>query len=195
MNQEEKDQVFLLKPTLRGKLSLEASIKQRQSVREFSNKGLKLFHISQILWSAKMVPSAGALYPLDFYLVVGEVEGLQPGVYYYHQNEHKLKKIKGGDQRKALVSACWGQSFVAQAPTSVVITAEYERTTQKYGQRGVRYVHMEAGHSAQNIYLQVTALGLGTVAVGAFDDEEVKKVLSLSDNHQPLYIMPIGYPL
>jgi SagB-type dehydrogenase family enzyme len=76
----------------------------------------------------------------------------------------------------------------------LIITAEYERTTQKYGERGRQYVHMEAGHAAQNICLQVESLGLGTVTVGAFEGEKLQQVLNLPSSYQPLYVMPISYP-
>jgi len=82
--------------------------------------------------------------------------------------------------------------FIAEAPLSLLITAEYERTTEKYGDRGVRYVHMEAGHAGQNVYLQAEALGLGTVTIGSFQDEEISKALNLPCSYRPLYVMPIG---
>lgn len=103
--------------------------------------------------------------------------------------EPRLKGVVSGALR-----ACLNQEACELAPVSLVITAEYERTTAKYGERGKRYVEIEVGHAGQNIYLQTTALGLGTVALGAFNDEEVGRILNLPSNHKPLYIMPIGWP-
>jgi SagB-type dehydrogenase family enzyme len=91
-----------------------------------------------------------------------------------------------------LARVALNQTWVSEGAIDIVITAVYERTTGKYGERGIRYVHMEAGHASENIYLQAVALGLGMVTIGAFDDDDVKKVLSLPDNEAPLYIMPVG---
>ena len=164
---------------------------------------LTLWEISQVLWAAQGItdktglraaPSAGALYPLDLYLVVGKegVEGLGEGVYHYLPQSHSLEPTLEGDVRQTLARLSLGQMSIAEAPLSLLITAEYERTTEKYGDRGVRYVHMEAGHVGQNVYLQAEALGLGTVTIGAFQDEEISKALNLPRSYRPLYVMPIG---
>ncbi len=195
-------------PKTRGEMSLEEAIQKRRSKREFLDKPLTLEQVSQILWVAQGItdeqsgyraaPSAGALYPLEVYLVVGE-GGVDPpladgaGVYHYLPENHSLEKLLEGDVRQDLMRASLGQSFIADAPVDLVIAAEYERTTGKYGERGIRYVHMEVGHAAQNVYLQVTALGLGTVTIGAFDDEEVARVLHLPSEHEPLCVMPVGH--
>ena len=144
----------------------------------------------------RAAPSAGALYPLEVYVVIGKggVVGLEPGIYHYNPHTHALELIKEGDYRDELCAACLGQPWVGKAPVSIVITAIYERTMVKYGKRGIRYVHIEVGHVGQNVYLQAVALGLGTVAVGAFYDEEVRKVLGVSENEHPLYVMPVGVP-
>ena len=190
-------------PSAEGKMSLEAAIEKRRSRRRFEDKALKLAQISQILWAAQGItekggikraaPSAGALYPLEIYLVVRKVEGLEAGVYHYNPAKHTIDLILKGNYQNPLARACLGQMFIADAPVCIVITAEYERTTVKYGRRGIRYVHMEAGHAGQNICLQVVSLGLGTVSVGAFQDEEVSRVLNLPKAHRPLYVFPIGY--
>lgn len=125
-------------------------------------------------------------------MVLGNVEGLRPGLYHYDGRNHTLRLIREGDMRKELASACLGQGHVEVAPINIVIVAHYERTTSRYGQRGIRYVHIDAGHMGQNIYLQATALGLGTVAVGAFRDEEVKRIIGVEG--EPLYIFPVGRP-
>lgn len=187
--------ITLPPPKSKGEVSLEETVARRKSERDFLDKPLTLTQLSQILRSAKSVPSAGALYPLEIYVVVGEggVKDLKAGVYHYLSQKHSIEIGKSGDLRHKLAQAALGQYFIAQAPVSLVIVAEYERTTSKYGQRGVRYVHIEVGHVGENIYLQAEALGLGTVAVGAFNDEEVAKILNLSPAYQPLYIMPLGF--
>ena len=151
-------------------------------------------------WYRRTSPSAGATYPLELYVVIGErgVRAgsgfLEAGVYKYDPLTHSLTAVKGGDRRRELWEAALRQDWVRDAPVSIVICAVYSRTTQRYGDRGVRYVHMEAGHAGQNIYLMATALGLGTVAVGAFDDDAVARVVGASRDEAPLYIFPLGVP-
>lgn len=198
--------ISLPEPRLSGPVSLEEAIRGRRSRREFSQEPLTLDQIAQILWSAQGItdktsgfrtaPSAGALYPLDIYLVISEngVKELEAGVYHFLPKEFALERILVGEVRSDLMKACLSQGAVGEAPVNLVITAEYERTTGKYGERGRRYVHIEAGHAAQNIYLQVETLGLGTVSIGAFSDEEVNRILQLPEAYQPLYVMPIGHP-
>jgi len=197
--------ISLPAPRLKGEMSLEEAILKRRSRRDFGDSPLTLGEISQILWAAQGItdktglraaPSAGALYPLDLYLVVGKqgVAGLGEGVYHYLPQSHSLEPTLEGDVRQTLARLSAGQMFIAEAPLSLLVTAEYERTTKKYGDRGVRYVHMEAGHVGQNVYLQAEALGLGTVTIGAFQDEEISQALDLPSGHRPLYVMPIGQP-
>ncbi|HUV03069.1 MAG TPA: SagB/ThcOx family dehydrogenase [Desulfobacteria bacterium] len=176
----------------RGAVSLEEAIARRESRRAFKRAKLTKKHLSQLLWAAGKAPSAGATYPLDLYVVMGAdcVEDVDAGV--YHSAKGYLTLIRAGDIRGGLAVACIQQMFIAEAPVSFVIAAEYERTTRVYGERGVRYVLMEVGHVAQNIYLQCETLGLATVAIGAFDDGEVARVANLPRKHEPLYVMPVG---
>jgi len=180
---------------------MEEALVERRSVRDYSTELLSLDEVSQLLWAAQGVtaewggrtaPSAGALYPLEVYLVVGRVENLTEGIYKYIPKGHELVKVKDGDVRQQLAVAALGQTCVKDGAVNIVITAVYERTTGKYGERGVRYVHMEAGHAAQNIYLQATALNLGMVTVGAFQDDQVSDILGISQNESPLYVIPVG---
>jgi SagB-type dehydrogenase family enzyme len=182
---------------------IERALHGRRSVREFGKTALTQDEVSQLLWAAQGItsreglrtaPSAGALYPLELYLVVGMVRDLDPGVYRYAPAGHKLMKIIAGDLRHKLAAAAHGQDCVADAPAVLVFTAVERRTTRKYGSRGVRYVHIETGHASQNVFLQATALGLGTVVVGAFEDDAVGKVLQLPEGEAPLYLMPLGRP-
>ncbi len=180
----------------------------RKSTRQFASRPLDLRQVACLLWvcqgrrsfekpsSRRNVPSAGATYPMTTYLICGDsqVNELERGLYRYDVASHGLEPISDGDLRDELANACFSQRFISEAPASIVVVADYAITTSVYGERGVRYVHMEAGHSGQNIYLACTALGLGTVAVGAFNDEAVSRVLNLPLNHEPLYVFPIGYP-
>ena len=191
----------LPEPRRKGKLSLEEAIVARRSIREFSDESLTLQELSQILWAAQGItsrwggraaPSAGALFPVDTFVVVGNVESLEAGVYKYGVKEHSLQKTFSGDGRQELAEASLSQDFIATAPASIVLAAVYDRITVKYGKRGHRYTDIEIGHIGQNIYLQVEALGLGTVAIGAFHDEEVKRAIHISEA-EPIYIMAVGH--
>lgn len=186
-------------------MSVEAAIARRRSVRSYRPQPLSLAQLSQVLWAAqgltsprlglRATPSAGATYPLEIYIIVGEkgVEGLEAGVYYYLVEGHALELRHQGDRRVELASAALGQDFIRQAPAAIVIAAVFQRTTAYYGRWGEsRYVPMEVGHAGQNIHLQAEALGLVTVAVGAFDDEAVRRVVGLASETSPLYIMPVG---
>lgn len=198
--EQEGQPLKLPEPETRGDTSVEQAIGKRRSLRDFSGS-LALADVAQLLWAAqgethpdgyRAAPSAGALYPLEVYLVAGDVAGLSAGIYRYRPGAHELIQLGTADLRKDLASAAHGQSFMQTAPAVLVITAVYERTMKKYGKRGRRYVHMDAGHAAENVYLQAEARGLGTVIMGAFDDERVQVVLGLPDDHQPLGLMPVG---
>jgi SagB-type dehydrogenase family enzyme len=197
--------VRLPPPHLRGKMSLEETVASRRSVRRYRSEPLTLPQLSQMLWSAQGItgaaklraaPSAGATYPLEISVAVGKqtVEGLEAGVYHYEVDTHSITLHQPGDLRLDLARAALDEGFIAAAPVDIVICALYARTSYRYGRRGERYVHMEVGHVGQNIHLQAVALGLATVEVGAFHDEEVRKVLGLEEQIKPLYIMPIGKP-
>lgn len=195
------DTITLPAPATVGDLSVEQALLERRSVRSYRPGPLTLNELGQLLWAAQGVtsvdgfrtaPSAGALYPLEIYLVVGEVTGLTASVYRYLPQNHRLLTVANGDQRRPLAAAAFGQHWVKDAAVVVVIAAVYERTTRKYGQRGVRYVHIEVGHAAQNVFLQAAVRGLNTVVVGSFDDEAVKDVVPLRREEQPLYLMPVG---
>ena len=178
----------------KGTVSVEEAIARRKSRRAFKSTKLTRKQLSQVLWAALKAPSAGATYPLALYLVIGAdcVEHLEAGVYHAERGHSELERHKEGDLRAGLADACVGQMFIAQAPVSLVIAAEYERTTRRYGDRGVRYVLIEVGHASQNVYLECEGLGLATVAIGAFYDEAVARVLDLPRQHRPLYVMPVG---
>ena len=196
-----REPVKLPHPELDGKCSLEKALQQRRSVREYSSEALTLAEVSQLLWAAQGIssrygyrtaPSAGALFPLELYLVAGDVDSLPAGVYRYDPHGHQLLRVADGEHRIALTAATLNQSCVRNAPAVIVLAAVYERTTGKYRDRGIRYVHMEAGHAAQNVHLEAVSLKLATVVIGAFYDEKVQKILGLSSDEAPLIIMPVG---
>ena len=198
-------QIHLPSPSRKGSMPLEEAIARRKSIRNFAPQPISQSQLSQILWVAqgtsdtswkRTVPSAGATYPLEVFIVCGAngVEQISEGIYHYNADSHSLTLHHRGDVRFELARAALDQEFIYEAPVDIVICAIYERTMRRYGSRGERYVHIEVGHAGQNIYLQATALGLGTVAIGAFHDESVREVLRLDRQYRPLYIMPVGRP-
>lgn len=191
----------LPEPHYDGNVSIERALRERRSVRDYAGEPMTLTEVSQVLWAAQGVTgpngertaaSAGALYPLEVYVVVGNVTEMPEGVYRYRPHQHALAKISGRDVRAKLAAAALNQNFIADAAINLVFTAVFERTTGYYGKRGEQYVHAEVGHAAQNVHLQAAAMGLGTVVVGAFDDDRVIQILDLPRNERPLYLMPMG---
>ncbi len=191
----------LPEPKFDGKVSVEKALFERRSIRDYADEPVTLAEVSQLLWAAqgltdpagyRSAPSAGALYPLEVYVVAGKVAALPAGIYRYKPRGHELIQVGDGDKRSELYAAALSQAALKQAPVSIVVTAIFERTTQKYRDRGIRYVHMEAGHAAQNVCLQAVSLDLGTVVIGAFNDDAVKKVMHLMATEEPLYIIPVG---
>jgi SagB-type dehydrogenase family enzyme len=193
--------IRLPEPKYDGKVSVERALRERRTVRSFKDEPLALHEVSQLLWAAQGItegtkglrtaPSAGALYPLEVYLIVGNVEGLGQGAYKYEPHEHQLIRIKQGDVRGEFAAAL-GQNGVNEAGAAIVFFGVYERETVKFGEMGVRYVHMEVGHAAQNVHFQATALNLGTGVIGGFPESRIKKILNVPEEEQLLYIMPVG---
>ena len=203
LSKETKGRIALPAASKESDVSLEEALSKRQSIRSFTDEPLTLKDLSQLLWSAQGIthgrefrtaPSAGALYPLEVYALVGKIDGLSSGLYRYNVGKHNLTKVKEGDLQKSFSEAVYQPRIIREAPLTLIITAVYKRTTGKYGERGIRYVHMEVGHAGQNVMLQATALGLGCVGIGAFNDDFVKDFLG-SKEEAPLYIIPIGKPV
>ena len=195
------ENVALPEPSVTGSTPLEQLLAHRRSIRGYHTTALELAEIGQLLWAAQGItdlqglrtaPSAGALYPLELYVVTGRIEGLAQGVYHYDPRHHQLKKTSDDDRRDALTRAALSQGWIKPAPAVIVFTADYDRTTRKYGKRGKRYVHIEVGHVAQNLFLQSESLGQATVVVGAINDDEVARLLRLPADRQPLLLMPVG---
>ena len=197
----EHTSIRLPEPDRSGSAPLETTLQKRRSVRFFQNAPLSLQAVSQLLWAAQGItdqrgfrtaPSAGALYPLEIYVVAGDVTGLKKGIYLYKPAEHALILNLEGDYLQVLSRAALRQDVVSLAPAVFVIAGIQKRTTGKYGERGIRYMHMESGHAAQNMSLQAVALDLGSVTIGAFSDHEVAGILKMDTSVTPLYIIPVG---
>lgn len=199
-------QVSLPMPKCFSQVSLEEAISNRKSIRHFSTSPISLEHLSQLLWCCygfsspnyirRSIPSAGAVYPMEIYFLSSKcgVVNLPDGLYKYNPKDNSATLLAEGDLSLVLYTACSAQDCVSSAPVNILICADYEKMRLRYGKRAKRYVHFEAGHAGQNIYLQAISLGLATVAVGAFDDESVIKALKLGKKVKPLYIFPIGKP-
>ncbi len=193
--------VTLPAPGAGSGVPVEQALARRRSVRDFADAPLTVQELSTVLWAAqgrshargyRTAPSAGALFPLELYVLAGNVSGLAPGVYKYQSAAHELVRRGDGDLRADAARAALGQSWIADGQAIVVIAAVFRRTTARYGRRGMRYVHMEAGHAAQNVYLQATALDLGTTVVGAFDDSRIHALVGMARDESPLSLMPLG---
>lgn len=193
------EKIKLPQPVTKGATSLEETIARRRSQRSFKKKELNLGQISQLLWagqgiterkaghSLRAAPSAGALYPMEIYALT------KNGLYHYVPEENALEVINKINLCADLADAALGQTSVSEAPLNIVISAIFVKVTDKYGELGKRYIDIEAGHIAQNIHLQAVALGLGSVPIGAFNEDIVKSILNFPREQVPLYIIPVGY--
>lgn len=194
--------IKLPEPRKKGRISVEEALNTRRSIRKYSGQPLSLQEVGQLLWAAQGItnkkgrrtaPSAGALYPIEVYLVAGEVSNLQSGIYRYIPQWHSLELHIEGDWREKLCTAALNQEYIRDAPASILISAVFDRTRRKYGRsRGARYAGMEAGNVSQNICLQAVVLKLGTVFVGAFKDSKISCIFDMEDDESPLAIMPVG---
>ncbi len=203
MSHDPSEIIKLPSPRTQSDVSIEKAILLRRSVRDYADEPIGLSDLGQLLWAAQGItdpeglraaPSAGATYPLEVYAVVGRVSGLAPGIYKYRPSGHELVRTHEDDVFGKLTTACLGQGCVRNAAAVIALAAVHDRTTQVYGKRGTRYVDNEIGHVAENVHLQAVALGLGTVAVGAFNDDAVGKALRLGPEEKVLYLVPIGRP-
>ena len=199
----EKSIYRLPEPNPEADACLYPILQQRRTNREFASRPVSITQVAQLLWAAQGItsregyrtaPSAGALYPLELHLVSGQVDELPAGGYRYDPVRRALEAEIPGDLRHAIAEAALHQDWIAHAPAIVVVSAVNARTTAKYGRRGIRYVHMEAGHASQNLLLQAVALGLAGATVGAFDEERLQQLLKLPEEEHPLVILPVGYP-
>lgn len=197
--------IGLPKPSFKGSMSVEEAIKKRRTVRDFSSRSLTIEHLSQILWAAQGItgerinfrsaPSAGIMYPLDVYMVIGQdaVKTLPAGVYRYLPKDHILERLTEGDRRSEVAQAAYGQLWMTKAPVLLVISAECERLMGQYGEKAVRYAELEAGHAGQNVFLQAEASGLSAGIVGVSDTPEIVRILGSPEGEEPISIIPLGY--
>ncbi|MFP4621665.1 MAG: SagB/ThcOx family dehydrogenase [Bacteroidales bacterium] len=182
------------------------ALQKRTSCRNYERKPINLQQLSNILWAAQGVvsksfnmrrtaPSAGATFPLELFVAVRKegIEGVDQGIYQYKPREHALQRINEDDVTMDLVKACFNQEFIQNAGVNLLIAADYERTKERYASRGERYVYMEAGSAAQNVSLEAVEQGLGTVIIGAFDDDAVQQIFGI-EKWFPLAVMPVGKP-
>lgn len=205
-NKEHQEGVVKLPPPRsEGTVSVEQAINQRRTVRKFASRPLDVNQLSQLFWAAQGItgkkgfkraaPSAGALYPMDLYAVVGRnsVAQMEAGVYHYKPKGHVLSLVAKTDLRETAARAALRQMWIARAPISMVITTELKRITIKYKNRGAIYAMIEAGHMGQNLFLQAEALGLKAGIVGAFHNKKMIEALRIPLSHEPVLVMPIGY--
>lgn len=188
-------------PQLKGTGTLSAALQARRSVRSYSKEPLTLAEVAQLAWAAqgttsdkgfRTAPSAGALYPLELYLVADRVTGLPQGLYHYLPGQHALRQISRDNLKTRLALAAYNQGALRKAAAIFVIAGVEQRTARKYGKRAERYLYIEAGHAGQNLLLQATELGLGSVIIGAFLDSSVKTVLGLKESEQPISLLAVG---
>lgn len=187
--------------------SLHQAIQSRRSIRRYAAKPISLEQLSYLLWAStgierkergcefRTAPSAGALYPIETYLVVNNVDGLASGLYHYSIREHALEEIRLGELGDAISDAALGQEMCAQAAVVFVWTAIIQRTRWKYGQRAYRYIYLDAGHVAENLALAAVGLGLGTCQIGALFDDEVNRLIGVDGVEETiLYMTSVGWP-
>ena len=183
------------------------TLRKRRSVRSFSSRPLSLEEVSFLLWAStgiqrkeqkyefRTAPSAGALYPIETYLIVNQVESLEKALYHYNIEEHALEELRIGDLGEEAAHAALEQRICIEAPIVLIWTAIFERTKWKYAQRGYRYVYLDTGHIAQNLALAATSVGLGSCQIGAFFDDEINRILRVDGVYESvLYLSVVGHP-
>ena len=203
MDNDPARSIALPEPDLTGQKTLERALASRRSIRNFAHSAMTISEIGQLLWAAQGIsdpsgyrtsPSAGALYPLELYAIVGASENLVAGIYHYRPRQHGLVPVAEGDFRTTFAEAALMQQWTAQAGLILIVAAAFARTTMKYGERGRRYVAIEAGHAVQNVYLQAEALDLGATEVGAFRDDAVAQLVGLPSDQEPVTSVVVGKP-
>lgn len=182
-------------------------LKKRRSVRSFSPKPLSLDALSCLLWAStgvqrkeagyefRTAPSAGALYPIETYLIANKVEGLEKALYHYDIQAHALGELKVGSFSEEIARAALGQEMIVDASVVLIWTAVFARAKWKYKQRAYRYVYLDAGHIAQNLALSATSIGLGSCQIGAFFDDEINQIIGIDGSEESvLYLSVVGHP-
>lgn len=197
--------VSLPEPERKGGMGLWDALRRRRSKRRYADKLMDMNTLSQLLWATQGVtarmgahllratPSAGALYPIETYLVVNRVETLEPGVYHYQVPNAYLELLSQGDYSRRIAAAALNQPMAAQAALVFVWTAYVGRCKWKYDERAYRYIYLDAGHACENLYLACTALGLGCCAIGALYDDEVNEIVQVDGKEETVvYLATVG---
>jgi SagB-type dehydrogenase family enzyme len=188
-------------------LSVDEAIRRRRSIRTFLEKPMTIEQLSYLLWASigiqrkengyefRTVPSAGALYPIETYLIANKIRGLEKALYHYSIKSHLLEELVRGDFSRSVARAALGQEMFLGAAAIFVWTAIFDRSKWKYRQRAYRYIYLDAGHIAQNLALSATSLGLGSCQVGAFYDDEVNTIVGVDGAEESaIYLSAVGYP-
>ena len=202
-----KKQIQLPLPSQEQTLPFLEILKKRKSIRSYSPEPLKISNLSFLLWAStgiqrtqrghefRTAPSAGALYPIETYLVANNVEGLEKGLYHYNIAAHTLEELKIGANREELAKAALDQEMCAEAPVVFVWSAIFNRSKWKYKQRAYRYAYLEAGHIVENLALSATSVGLGSCQIGAFFDDEVNRIIDIDGTEESvIYLSTVGHP-
>ncbi|KYK21512.1 hypothetical protein AYK25_03445 [Thermoplasmatales archaeon SM1-50] len=194
-------------PTSFSTCSFDETIKKRRSIRSFSTEPVQIEQLSYLLWVStgiqrkeqgfafRTAPSAGALYPIETYLVVHRVHGVECGVYHYDILHHRIEQLKKGDYRNAIAQAALDQTMCAQAAIVFVWSAMFNRSKCKYKQRAYRYIYLDAGHIAENLALACVSQGLGSCQIAALYDDEVNSIIDVDGKDESsLYLSVVGVP-
>ncbi len=181
------------------------ALAKRRSIREYSPGPLSMEELAKLLWATQGVtdprfspsfrtaPSAGALHPIDTYLIVNRVESLAAGIYFFHVQNFSLERKRRGDFSRQIAQAALNQDMAREAAIVFSWVAVVRRSSQKYRQRAYRYIYLDCGHIAQNLYLAATALGLGCCGVAAFFDDEVNELLETDGREETaIYLATVG---
>jgi len=195
--------IALPEPRFDGGISVEKALKERRSIRSFEEKAVALEDISQLLWASQGItddkghrtaPSAMARYPLEIYLLAGNISGLPAGVYHYSPQGHNLTIIAEGNKIDELFNTPIGQvDWRNDAPAIFVITGVFERMNKIPGQDLSRFVYIEAGTAAENLLLEVVSLGLASTYTASFDANKIRTLLELSQGEEPIGVLPVGW--
>ncbi len=184
------------------------ALKKRKSIRHYSGKALSLEELSYLLWASggiqrvergnafRTAPSAGALYPIETYVLIDAVDGLAPGAYHYSVKTHRLEELRTGQLAHDIVLAALNQKMCIEAAAIFIWTAVFRRSKWKYEERAYRYIYLDAGHIAGNLTLAATAIGLGTCQIGAIFDDEVNAIIGVDGKEESaIYMSLVGHPL
>lgn len=190
-----------------GETTLDTVLRTRKSIRRYTSQAISKEQLSFLLWAScgiqrqergytfRTVPSAGALYPIETYLVINKVENIPEGIYHYSVKSHLLEELKLGDFKRAITHATLEQQMCMQAAVVFIWTALFQRSKWKYKQRAYRYIYLDAGHIAQNLALSATSLNLGSCQIGALYDNEVNQILNIDGTRESvIYMSTIGHP-